>query len=222
MTALLALHAGGDAAAGRPWEALADGWQDGQVLTPDLPGHGTAPPPTGATYAPADAALHGARVLREAGLAGAALVVVGVGSSGFGAELLAAGGRASALVLVDGLGPPWLSYRELLEDVIRWMRGVAADPEALAPPTSVPDPRLRHGVPSVWERSFTASRRGAITVPVLALESPASPTPAAEREDRLAAFAGPTRCAEVGEATPAAVGSALGDHRGFLVGGEAG
>ena len=90
------------------------------------------------------------------------------------------------------------------------MRAVLADPAALAPPPpDALDPRLRHGFPSIWERAFTEARRRAITVPVLALESPASPTPAGERDPRVAAFGGDAHAEEIAEASPQAVSAAL-------------
>ena len=209
---LLFLHEVGDAEGPRRWRALADpgGPQPGVVLVPDLPGHGVVPPEEGAYYAPGDVALVGVRALAAAGLDGEPPLVAGHGWGAFGAELLAAAGRASALVLVDGLGGPWVSRRELIDAQHAWVRAVLADPAALAPPPpGVLDPRLRHGFPSIWERTFTEARRGAITVPVLALESPASPTPPGEHAERVGAFGGDARVEEISEASPQAVLGAL-------------
>lgn len=210
--ALLVLHAWGDPDGAGTWAPVAGVW-DGPVVAPDLPGHRDAPPPTGATYAPGDAALYGDRALRDAGLAGGPVVALGDGSSAFGAELLAAACRVGAVVLVDGLGGPWATVEELTADNARWCRAVSADPAALAPPPPgvSPDPRLRHPFPTVWARDFTESRRAAIVVPVLAVETPASPTPPGEREERLAAFAGPTRCVELPAHDPAGVAGLLRD-----------
>ena len=180
MTALLFLHEVGDAEGVRRWRELGAGW-----LVPDLPGHGVVPPEEGAYYAPGDVALVGVRALAAAGLDGEPPMVAGHGWGAFGAELLAAAGRASALVLVDGLGGPWVSRRELMDEQHAWLRAVLADPAALAPPPAgALDPRLRHGFPSIWEREFTEARRRAITVPVLALESlRIAETPADERAE---------------------------------------
>ena len=215
VAALLFLHEVGDAEGPRRWRALAGpgghqpGWP-GVVLVPDLPGHGGVPPEEGAYYAPGDVALVGVRALAAAGLEGEPPLVAGHGWGAFGAELLAAAGRASALVLVDGLGGPWVSRSELIDVQHAWVRSVLADPAALAPPPpGAIDPRLRHGFPSIWERAFTEARRGAITVPVLALESPASPTPPGERAQRVAAFGGEARAEEIAEASPQAVLEAL-------------
>lgn len=205
---LLFLHEVGEADGAQRWRALDAG--PGAVLVPDLPGHGVVPPEEGAYYAPGDVALVGVRALAAAGLDGEPPLVAGHGWGAFGAELLAAAGRASALVLVDGLGGPWVSRAELIDLQHAWLRSVLADPAALAPPPAgALDPRLRHGFPSVWEREFTEARRSAITVPVLALESPASPTPSEERAQRASAFGGDARVEEIAGASPQAVLAAL-------------
>jgi pimeloyl-ACP methyl ester carboxylesterase len=212
--ALLFLHEVGDAGGATRWRALAgsdeeQGWR-GAVLVPDLPGHGVVPPEEGAYYAPGDVALVGVRALAAAGLDHEPAIVAGHGWGAFGAELLAAAGRASALVLVDGLGGPWVSRGELIDAQHRWLRAVLADPAALAPPPAgALDPRLRHGFPSIWERGFTEARRAAITVPVLALESPASSTPPDERAERVAAFGGDARAEAIAETSPQSVMAAL-------------
>ncbi|HET7652385.1 MAG TPA: hypothetical protein VFK42_05055, partial [Acidimicrobiales bacterium] len=89
----------------------------------------------------------------------------------------------------------------------RWCTAVAGDPAALAPPPpdADVDPRLAHLFPSVWERSFTEARRASIAVPVLAIETPASPTPASEVDDRLKAFSGPGQRIDIAERTAEAV-----------------
>ena len=88
-----------------------------------------------------------------------------------------------------------------------------ADQSALDPPTRTPDPRLAHAFPSVWERHFVAGLRSAVTVPVLAVESPASPTAPAERAERVAMFGGGARFVTCDEATGQAVAAALENGR---------
>jgi pimeloyl-ACP methyl ester carboxylesterase len=196
---------------------VADGWgaaTGGPALSLDLPGHGSAPAPPGGSYAPADAALVVDKALRDAGLAvDAGVLVLGHRWGGFAAELLASAGRAAAVVLVDGLGDRWATMDELVVDQNRWLAGVLADPAALAPPPPPPgtDPRLAHGFPTVWERPYTEARRASITVPVLALESPASPTPPAQRDQRVASFGGPASWVAIPDAEPATVLAALED-----------
>lgn len=197
-TALLVIHDTGDAKAGSRWVELVDAWP-GNALAPDLPGHGETPPPTGGHYKAGDAAISAWRVAEQAGVTadGVDVVVLGHGWGGFAAEVLAAAGRVCRLILVDGLGPPWSSVDELVADRHRWLRDAFADPAALAPPTRVPDPRLAHGFPSVWDREFIGHLRRSIKVPVLAIETPASRTPRVERDDRLADYAGEATLVDV-------------------------
>ena len=194
--ALLVLHDAGAQGAGASWQPFLDRWP-GASVAPYLPGHGGSEPAVGGKYLPADAALAGLEVVSETGLGQPPPVVLGHGWGGYGAELLAGGGRACALVLVDGLGGPWITEEQLARDQAQWLRDVLEDPEATRWPERLPDPVLAHGFPSVWEPQFTASRRGAIKVPLLAIETLRSPTPAAQRADRAAAFGGPHRVVEL-------------------------
>jgi pimeloyl-ACP methyl ester carboxylesterase len=199
MSALLVIHDMGDARAGRRWSALVDAWP-GPALAPDLPGHGETPPPTGAHYKAGDAAIAAWRAAEQAGITSKDnddhdLVVLGHRWGGYAAEILAAAGRGSRLILVDGLGPPWCSVDELVADRHRWLRDVFADAGALAPPTQSPDPRVAHGYPSVWERDFIRDLRSSITVPVLAIETSESQTP--DPHERLGDYEGPATLLEV-------------------------
>lgn len=201
MTSLLVVHDIGDARAGSRWSDLVHAWP-GAALAPDLPGHGETPPPTGAHYKAGDAAIAALRAAENAGITGdddGDLVVLGHRWGGYAAEVIAAAGRASRLILVDGLGPPWCTIEELVADRHRWLRQVFADPASLAPPTTAPDPRLAHAYPSVWDRNFIRDLRRSISVPVLAVETPDSPTP--EAEERLADYSGPATIVNVEAAT---------------------
>jgi len=206
--ALLVIHDTGDPKAGSRWTPLTDGWP-GDALAPDLPGHGETPPPTGGHYKAGDAAIAAWRAADQAGIAGDTVVVLGHRWGGFAAEILAAAGRAERLVLVDGLGPPWATVEDLVADRHRWLRDVLADPASLAPPTASPDQRLAHAYASVWDRDFIRHLRRSITVPVLAIETPASPTPPGERDQRLAHYTGPARLIEA--ESPSGVGAALAE-----------
>ena len=172
MTALLVLHALGDPAGGDPWrQAFSDAGWDGPVHAPDLPGHAGAPPPPGGAYQSADPALTGALVVAGLPAGSPAPVVVGVGPSGWAAQLLALGGRASALVLVDGLGGPWRDPTAAVAGDREWLRALSSDPAALlpCPPGAVIDPRLRHGVPPQTDRALARRAAAAMPVPVLVL-----------------------------------------------------
>jgi hypothetical protein len=198
---LLVLHAFGDPAGGAPWRAALEsgGWA-GEWRAPDLPGHGAAPAPVGGFYEQTDPAVVGLRTLVDACWTDRP-VVVGVGPSAVGAELLALGGRTAHLVLVDGLGPPWpVSADAAMAAEYEWLRAVAADTA-----TGQPDPRIRHGYSPRAEQRATERYRAGITTAVLAVETGASPTPEAEVDDRLAAFGGPATCVRLPAADPAAV-----------------
>jgi pimeloyl-ACP methyl ester carboxylesterase len=207
-SSLLVIHDIGDPDAGRRWTELVAAWP-GTALAPDLPGHGETPPPTGGSYALADAAVYAWRAAEGAGIANGEVVVLGHASAGFAAELLAAGGRASKLVLVDGLGPAWCTVDEIVEAQHRWLRALLADPTALAPPASIPDPRLAHRFPPIWERGFVRDLRGSVAVPVLAVETPSSPTPAGERAERLKDYRGVARRVEATGASAPSIVEAL-------------
>ncbi|MBV8304402.1 MAG: alpha/beta fold hydrolase [Acidimicrobiia bacterium] len=206
--ALLVIHDTADPGAGGRWADLLHAWP-GDAIAPDLPGHGEAPPPTGGHYKAGDAAIAAWRAADQAGITSGEVWVLGHGWGAFAAEIVAAAGLASRLILVDGLGGPWCTADELVADRHRWLRHVLADPAALAPPATVPDPRLAHGFPSVWDRDFIGRMRRSITVPVLAIESDASPTPSEERNDRLRDFAGSTELAYATADLPGAVTSCL-------------
>jgi pimeloyl-ACP methyl ester carboxylesterase len=193
---LLVVHDVGDASPAERWAPLVDGW-DGPTLLPLQPGHGDAPPPEGGNYGSSDAAIIAARAMVSEGWTDPWPVVVGQGWGAYAAELLAMAGRAGALVLVDGLGGPWCDADGFMADQRRWLHEVVSDIAALAWPASSPDPRLAHRFPTVWERAHTAARRAAITVPVAAIETPASPTPDGERARRVAQFGGTAALHEV-------------------------
>ncbi|HEX5266329.1 MAG TPA: hypothetical protein VFW24_06110 [Acidimicrobiales bacterium] len=212
MSDLLVLHALGDPEGGAPWAGAfrAAGWP-GAVHTPDLPGHAGREPPLGGGYHRADPALFGALVLAEGAVESA--VVVGVGPSGWGAELLALGSRAVALVLVDGLGGPWLDAPAAVEAERAWVRRLADDPAALAPAPAGGrlDPRLGHGVPGQTDRGLALRAAGAVSVPVLVVET-AGPGPAllspGETEEVVAAFPA-AELVRLEGASPAAVADAV-------------
>jgi pimeloyl-ACP methyl ester carboxylesterase len=184
---ILVLHEVGDAAGGGPWRsALGDaGWAAEDVIAPDLPGHAGAPPPVGGGYDPADAAFFAAPLLpAEPGL------VVGVGVNGWPAQVFALGGKASGLVLVDGLGGPWHDPGQAIAAGVSWLRAVSADPDAMAPspPGTDLDPRLRHPLTPMASRSHALRMASSMPVPVLVVESPASGLDPADADDLASHF----------------------------------
>lgn len=186
---IVVVHDTGDEAAGGAWrDALhAYGW-GGPVVAPDLPGHATVPAPAGGSYEHGDAVLHVLPAMRAAGAAHS--VVVGVGSNGWIATVLALGGEASALVLIDGLGGPWLTPAEEMKSSRERLRALSANDAAMraAPPSRL-DPRAALGVAHNTSRRLAERAAVAMPVPVLVLTSPACPLSADERDDLVSQFA---------------------------------
>lgn len=206
---LLVLHSFGDVEGGVPWaeELSGAGWL-GEVVAPNLPGHGGEPPPVGGHYEAVDAFTLAIRALHVADLRDNAPVVVGIGSSGWSAWVLALAGRASALALVDGLGGPWLDADAAIADMARRARAIADDPLALAAPVDAAvDPRLAHGVPAQSSLSLARRAAAATKVPVALVESPASPSGVAARNELARLMRSPV--IEVVAATPSVVAPAL-------------
>lgn len=202
VTELVVIHDLG-APGGDEWaEALAP-WP-GTVLAPDLPGHGTAPMPAGGHYEIGDAVYPVLDLLRHR--PPAARVVVGIGRNGAAARLLATGGRAAVLVLVDGLGGPWLDVagRDRVARAAR--RQILETPPAVGvPPAGEPDPRALL-VPGPSDRAFLVGQLDAIDLPTLVVESPASSTP--DAADLVAHLADAT-LVRVPDPAPTTVGTTI-------------
>jgi hypothetical protein len=206
---LLVLHDAGDDGGGSQWATTleVEGWP-GPVWAPDLPGHASAPAPVGGSYELADAAL------TALGVVGAAAdarrpVVMGIGANGWAAEIMALGGRACGLVLVDGLSGPWVEPAEMVRLSREWLRAVGEDEQALAPaPASGLDPRLRHGLMPHGSHKLAGRAARAVPVPVLVVETPASPMSVRDVEALMDEF-GSATCARVPTGDPAAVAASV-------------
>lgn len=173
MTDLLVLHDAGAPGGGEWADAFAD-WP-GRVLTPDLPGHNGTPPPVGGHHETGDAVYAALAELRPD--PPDELLVVGIGRGGAAAQILALGGRAVGLVLVDGLGGPWLDDDQLDRRQIEMQRRILATPEALAlPAPGADDPRATLVVPP-GDRGFAERQADAMPVAALVIETPASRCP---------------------------------------------
>jgi len=199
MTVVL-LHDLGARDAGEPWRAVApDAWH-----VPDLPGHGSAPAPRHGAYDPM-----GPVTLARWALDGEG-VVVGIGQNAHAALILAAGGRCDAVAVVDGLWGPWQDPDAAIDEMYAGLRALLADDGAVtaAPPAGL-DPRTRHGYGVHVSPAFAQRFWGAVTCPVLAIETPASPTPPGERTERTSWFRGPTTLVELDAPDPAAVTAAI-------------
>lgn len=173
MTDLLVLHDLG-APGGGEWAAAFAGWP-GRILAPDLPGHNGRPPPVGGQHETGDAVYVALDLLRAE--TPRELVVVGVGHNGAAAQILALGGRAAGLVLVDGLGGPWLEPVEIDTRLREMRRRILTTPAAMSEPGSgAADPRATMVVGAA-DRGFAVRQAEAMPVPVLLIETPSSPTP---------------------------------------------
>jgi len=187
---VLVLHRVGDPRGGSPWrDALGLAGWPGRVLAPDLPGHGETAAPVGGNYELVDAAIIGAGLVAGLTDTTVAPVVVGVGTSGWAAQVLALGGRAGALVLVDGLGGPWLEPAEAVARNAALLRALAQDPDAMGPPPAAGfDPRLRHGILGQTDRPLALRAAAALEVPVLVVETPESGLRREEADEVIGAF----------------------------------
>jgi hypothetical protein len=137
-------------------------------------------------------------------------VVIGERDSGVSALVLAAGGRAAGAVLVDGLGGRWSASAD--DDVAatyRWLRAIADDPQSMAMPPAAadPDPRTAHGYAPGGDASFWTDLVASVPVPVLAIETPTSPTPPADLEPRTSGFPGGCTLVRAERAGPATLGT---------------
>ena len=184
MTPLLVLHRLGAARGAADWRDVltTDGW-DGPWSAPDQPGHGTAAWECD-YYEVAHLVIAPLRHLLDTGWREQPLVI-GEGVAAEAAQLLALGGRASAVVLVgapavpDTVDPVTVQAAEY-----EWLRGVADDPAAQAPaPIGRTDPRTAHGITPRVDPGYSRRQRAAITVPVLELDdAPPSEVLAAVKE----------------------------------------
>ena len=207
MTAVVVLHDLGAEAAGEPWRAAAPAeWH-----IPDLPGHGSTPAPRHGAYDPM-----GPVTLARWALAGnpAAGLVVGIGQNAHAALILAAGGGCGGVAVVNGLWGPWKDPDEAVDEMYANLRAIVADAGAVAPaPRSGLDPRATHGYGVSVSPAFVQRFWGAISCPVLAVETPASITPPDERAARASLFGGETTLMEVEDVSPTAAVAAVLEWR---------
>ena len=205
MTPTFVLHDLGSEGAGEPWRSvIPEGWE-----APDLPGHGASPAPRHGGYDPL-----GPTTLARWALAGQGLVV-GVGQNAHAALILAAGGGCEAVAIVDGLWGRWPAADEAVDDMYGAIRRLVDDEGATAPPpASGLDPRTRHGYGVTVSADFVRKFWGAITCPVVIVETPASTTPPEERAERASWFRGETVLIELGSGEPALVVEAIASRVG--------
>lgn len=119
---VLVLHQVGDLEGGAPYLEAFSAWS--QVIAPDLPGHGSQPELPGKNHGLTDPMYVVTRLFANQGI-GKVDTVVGFGVSGWSAQLLALAGRAKRMVLVDGLGDPFMAVDDLLDRRMRRVRVIA-------------------------------------------------------------------------------------------------
>lgn len=196
------LHDLGADEAGEPWRAVTP--EDWHV--PDLPGHGQSPAPRHGAYDPMSPVTLARWELGGGGL------IVGVGQNAHSALILAAGGGCEAVAILDGLWGPWQDPDDAIEEMYAGLRAIVADEPSITPaPRAGPDPRTKHGYGVNVSAAFAQRFWGAITCPVLAIETPASTTPAGEREERAGWFGGPVTLVRLTSSAPAQVVQAVSD-----------
>ncbi len=123
--------------------------------------------------------------------------VVGIGSGGWSAHILALAGRADRLYVVDGLSGPFLTPAERAAERASHLRARLFDN-----PTQPPRPH--HDITVAEEAA------DAMPVPITIVETPLSPLVRAEVEALAARYRSGATVTEAADHTPAAVGQALG------------
>ncbi len=196
------LHELGDLHGGALWRAAAPtDW-----IIPDLPGHGIAPAPRSGHYDPMVPISFARWMLPSE----AASTLVGVGEHAHCALVHAAGAGCGRVVIVDGLGGPWLGAREQIDEFYDSLRAIVDDPLASTPPPATgTDPRTRYGYGVNLSSAFVQRFWAIIDQPVLAIETPASTTPLDERAERITWFGGDAKLVELESNEPSAIVAAV-------------
>lgn len=184
---VIVLHHLGAADGAATWRAALDAEGLSDVWAPDLPGHGAAPAPTGGNYTRIDPVYEiGRRV--AGGFDLSETVLVGVGRSGWAAMVLAAASQGRGLVLVDGLGTPWLAPADRSAQRRAAIRAISLSAESMAEaPVEGLDPRIASGMPAHGDEALVREAAGAVAVPTLLIGA----------DHEAAASAGPSFAGEV-------------------------
>lgn len=202
---LLVMHAPGALDGAAPWKAAmtAARW-NGETVAFDIPGHGDAEPPVGGHFDFVDPAFQAVAKLGIR-LHDDRFVVVGVGASGWAATLLGLADTAQALVLVDGVGAPFLTVADRADrrsDRLRALVATAADPGEGR------DPRWDHPVTTHHRLSVATEAAAELKIPTLLLESPASEA-TAEEIDQIVAAGRQISVTHIADAAPETVAPAV-------------
>jgi hypothetical protein len=177
----------------------ASGWT-GPVDIHVHPGRQGDPALPGGNHEPLDPAF----ALGGTDAIGDEVVVVGFGMSGPVAQLVGLGGRAAGVVVVDGLGGPFVDPAEQIGATLRMMRATMADDASHAPPApSEVDRRLSHGITPHRDRATAARMVEAMPVPMLVIETGDSPLDASVVDELTSSQPhGQVTVARIGRSTP--------------------
>lgn len=199
------MHAPGELDGGAPWKAAmaAARWK-GETVAFDIPGHGDAEPPMGGHFDFVDPAFQAVTNLGIR-LHDDRFVVVGVGASGWAATLLALADTAQALVLVDGVGAPFLSIADRAERRRVRLQALVA---TAGDPGDGPDTRWDHPVTTHHRLEIALEAAEELKVPTLLLESPASEA-TTEEIDQIVAAGKQIKVSSIADASPQAVAAAV-------------
>lgn len=119
---------------------------------------------------------------------GLEVVVIGLGRSGPVAQLVSLGGRAGAVVVVDGLGGPFVEPHRQIEATFAMVRAAMADERSHdVPAPGEVDRRLAHGLVPHGDRRTAQRMIEVMPVPMLVIESAASNVPSAIAREITAA-----------------------------------
>lgn len=191
-------------------ELLASAGFAGEVVAPMPAGWFQSPPPVGGHAEVVDPLFE---ILDDLGDTDRSRIAIGVGGAGWPATLVALAGRASALVLIDGCGGPWL---DPVERSRRQSAALAERRDELLGAEGEADSGSGRPAGSAVLRSGHHNRALAFeaadelvkaNVAVLLIETPQSTTPAREVGELGEALGSPP--AQVGERTPTAIAEAL-------------
>lgn len=198
---VLVLHDFGAAEGGAPW-APAFAVVGIEAAAPNLPGHGGAEPAVGQCYQLPEASVMAAQFFAEQERVE---IVVAVGASGWAGQIVALAGRCDRLVLVDGLGGPFLEVADLMVERRERIRAMAAfDGPAMVDGL---DPRTQFAPPGPQDRAMAIEAAQAMPVPTLVIETPSSNTLPDDAAEVARSF--PTEIVALDERAPSAVADAV-------------
>jgi len=180
---LLVMNEPADVAGTGPWlDAFRAARWSGETLGIEVAGTGGTAAPEGGHLDMVDPAF---RTVEKLGirLHDDGFVGVGIGESGWAATVLGLARTLQALVLVDGVGAPFLDDDGWADQRRERLRAAADSAEQSA---DAPDPRAGQPVGSHHSLDLAVRAMSTLTIPVLVIETPQSAA-TAEQIDQIAA-----------------------------------